>query len=177
MQLTSIITDNRGNIIGNNNYLPFFKLALIDLNISPNQKKLLANTLDKNYSICKIQIEIETYLYFQYIIEEWRMGNNLNSVNKQIKFNDNIFAYESFNTFEQEIIYSLLSGYTTDKEIENYLIKFTKVKIKGNIKYTISILYLRFNTGNRTDLISLLKLYDFDKYLPSSLFPPGIYDL
>ncbi len=182
-QLISIITDNFGNIIVNNSkFFPFLKLTLINLQLQPNQKKLLVNMLDKNYLICKIPFEIKTYPYCQYVFEEWRMGNDFNQIlsntlKKQIKINENVFTYESFSTFEQEIIHSLLSGYTTDKEIESYLKKFISKKTKGNIKYTISMLYLRFNTCSRTDLIKLLKLYELDKYLPISLFPPGIYDL
>ena len=174
-QIVSIITDNKGNIINNINTLPFFQLVLINLDILPNQKKLLLNTLDKNYTICKIPFEINACLYFQYIFEEWRMNNSLNTIYTVFNKNDKKLEYSSFHIFEQEVIYCLLNSYITDKEIETYLKKLTKNKIKGSIRHTVSMLHLRFNTNNRNDLIRLLKLYDFDQYVPKSLFPPGYY--
>ena len=100
------------------------------------------------------------------------MRNCLNDTQNLYKLNVKI-SYESFNTFEQEIIYCLLNSYITDKEIESYLTRKNNNKIKGNVKYTIAMLYLKFETNSRTDLIRILRFYNFDKYVPISLFPQG----
>lgn len=183
MQITSILFDNNGKIVGRDNILtlPCFKFIMSNLDIKLNQKKLLANADGKNYIIKKIQVELSNQIYEQFIVEEWRMVDVLTITNLKRQASKkhqvtNLFNYPTFTPLEQEVIYALLSGYGTSKEIEECLSQFGSA-LTGNIKYTLSILFKRFNTGNKTDLTRLLKLYDLDKHLPLSLFPSGVYDI
>lgn len=182
MEVTSILIDSAGNLVGDINIssLPWFKILMLNLGIKPNYKKLLANTGDKNYLFWKMQVEINNSTYDQFFIEEWRMLQSLSIVNQsphsRTTTPQELVNYNSFNPLEQEVIYALLNGYITDKEIDVYLSQFSK-QVKGNIKYTISMLFSRFDTSNRADLVHLLKIYALDRYLPASLFPTGVYDL
>ncbi len=178
--LISIITDLHGNIIySSNNSSPLISLALCDLNVEYYQKKLIANMLDRNYIVYKIKLTIGTQLLVQYFFEEFKAHVLINQ-KLQNEANKLMTAYKiCFNTFselEQEVIYSLLNGYTTDKCINRFLSDVRPAKIKGNIKYTISNLYNKFSCDNRIDLIRILRYYGFDKNLPKSIFPAGIYD-
>ncbi len=174
-KVIAVLTDLNGNLIENTNF-PFLKLALKDLDIKCNEKKLLANMLDKNYTVYKTQINLSNNDFFQYLFEEWKINNNINlSIDKVQVMNSQLKDINSFTDFEREIIYSLLSGYVIDKAIEQFLIKLTNQKLKGNVRYTIAALYSKFECDNRSLLIELLKYYELDRYLPVSIFPPGVY--
>lgn len=179
MKLISIITDSNGNIVDSNNSISLSKLALVNLeHILPNQKKLLANILEKNYTVFRLPLKINNLSFNQYIFEEWKIDNNIpNPQGSKSNLNNNLTDIKKFSDLEQEIIYSLLSGYTTDKDIEHYIQRITKSKIRGSIRYAISTLYTRFNTNNKIDLIEILKQYGFDRHIPKSLFPLSEYPL
>jgi hypothetical protein len=124
-KVIAVLTDLNGNLIENTNF-PFLKLALKDLDIKCNEKKLLANMLDKNYTVYKTQINLSNNDFFQYLFEEWKINNNINlSIDKVQVMNSQLKDINSFTDFEREIIYSLLSGYVIDKAIEQFLIKLT----------------------------------------------------
>ncbi|TXJ02065.1 MAG: hypothetical protein E6Q32_03145 [Neisseriales bacterium] len=176
-KVIAVLTDLNGNLIENTNF-PFLKLALKDLDIKCNEKKLLANMLDKNYTVYKTQINLSNNDFFQYLFEEWKINNNINlSIDKVQVMNTQLKDINSFTDFEREIIYSLLSGYVIDKAIEQFLIKLTNQKLRGNVRYTIAALYSKFECDNRSLLIELLKYYELDRYLPVSIFPPGVYKI
>lgn len=176
-KVIAVITDLNGNLVENTNF-PFLKLALKDLDIKCNEKKLLANMLDKNYTVYKTQINLSNKDFFQYLFEEWKINNNINlSIDKVQVMNSQLKDINSFTDFEREIIYSLLSGYVIDKSIEQFLIKLTNQKLRGNVRYTIAALYSKFECDNRSLLIELLKFYELDRYLPVSIFPPGVYKI
>lgn len=176
-KVIAVLTDLNGNLIENTNF-PFLKLALKDLDIKCNEKKLLANMLDKNYTVYKTQINLSNNDFFQYLFEEWKINNNINlSIDKVQVMNSQLKDINSFTDFEREIIYSLLSGYVIDKAIEQFLIKLTNQKLRGNVRYTIAALYSKFECDNRSLLIELLKYYELDRYLPVSIFPPGVYKI
>lgn len=176
-KVIAVLTDLNGNLIENTNF-PFLKLALRDLDIKCNEKKLLANMLDKNYTVYKTQINLSNNDFFQYLFEEWKINNNINlSIDKVQVMNSQLKDINSFTDFEREIIYSLLSGYVIDKAIEQFLIKLTNQKLRGNVRYTIAALYSKFECDNRSLLIELLKYYELDRYLPVSIFPPGVYKI
>ena len=166
------MTDQIGNIIEGNDKFPLVHIALTHFDILPIQKKLLVNTLDRNYSICKIPFRINNSYYFQYILEEWRMKIIPHHKRKESQIN-----YDSFTVFEKEIIYALLNGYSTNKEIDLYLKSVMKSNTTGNVKHTITALFSKLGTDNRVDLLKLLFSYELDKYLPRSLFPQGLYDI
>ena len=178
MQIISILFDNNGKIVGTDNILslPCFKFILSNLDIKLNQKKLLANINGKNYIIYKLRVPIANQTYEQFLVEEWRMVPDLTITNLKNQPSKTSLTTNLFTPLEQEVIYALLNGYSTSKEIEECLYQFNK-PITGSIKYTLSTLFKRFNTGNKNDLTRLLKLYDLDKHLPLSLFPSGIYDI
>ncbi len=175
--LISFVMDNNGNILGNSgNYFPFFKFALSKLNLKFNQKKLLANMFEKNYTVCKLPLELNGAFLNQYIFEEWRIDNNTPlTLTKNLFINKELKNAQNFSDFEQELIYSLLSGYIVDKEIEKFLCQITCNKIKGNVRYTISSLYEKFSCDNRTDLVELLKAHELNGNLPKTIFPTGEY--
>lgn len=175
-KVITITTDLNGNLIGNTKF-PLMQLALKDLDIDCNEKRLLANILDKNYVVFKTQISLSEKLLFQYIFEEWRINNNISFSKSRLPVNRQLKDINSFTDFEREIIYCLLSGYVIDKAIDQFLTKVTNKKLKGNIKYTIAALYSKFECDNRSILVELLKFYELDRYLPASLFPPGIYSI
>lgn len=174
--LIAITTDRNGNLIGNTSF-PLMKIVLNDLDMNCGEKRLLANLLDKNYVVYKTPVQVLDKMFFQYLFEEWRINNNLNlrqckhSPKKQLK------DINLFSMFEQEIIYCLLSGYTIDKVIEQFLVQATRTKPKGNIKYAVAALFTKFECDNRTTLIDLLKYYELDRYLPITIFPPGVYQI
>lgn len=176
-KVIAVLTDLNGNLVENNNF-PFLKLALKDLDINCNEKKLLANMLDKNYTVYKTQINLSNNDFFQYLFEEWKINNNINlPIDKAQVTNSHLKDINSFTDFEREIIYSLLSGYVIDKSIEKFLIKLTNQKLRGSVRYTIAALYSKFECDNRSLLIELLKFYELDRYLPVSIFPPGVYKI
>lgn len=145
--------------------------------IAVNRRQLISNILDKNYIVLKTHISIEGRCCYQYILEEWRINMNSKLLpNNKVK-SELLIDINSFTDFEKEIMYALLNGYTLDKTIEQFIIKLTNNKLKGNIRYGISSLYLKFNCENRTTLIEMLKAYGIDSYLPRTMFPAGIYEL
>ncbi len=176
-KLITITTDLNGNLIEKTNF-PFLKVALKCLDLKCNEKLLLANMLDKNYMVYKTKINLSNNGFFQYLFEEWKINNNINvpSYKTQV-INSQLKDINSFTDFEKEIIYCLLSGYVIDKSIEQFLIKLTNQKLRGNVRYTIAALYSKFECDNRSLLIELLKLYELDRYLPVSIFPAGIYKI
>lgn len=176
-KVIAVITDLNGNLVESTNF-PFLKLALKDLDIKCNEKKLLANILDKNYTVYKTQINLSSSNFLQYLFEEWKINNNVHVSPPRSKIiNNHLKDINSFTDFEREIIYCLLSGYVIDKSIEKFLCQITNKKLSGNIKYTIAALYSKFECDNRSLLIELLKFYELDRYLPVSIFPPGVYKI
>ncbi len=174
----SCLTDQNGNFVKDNyNSMPFSQLAFNKLNIDYNQKVLLANILDKNYTVCKLPIKLDSINFILWILEEWRLICNLNNktLSKPITIYPHLKKQNNFTDFEQEIMYSLLSGYTYDKEISIFLCNTTKESLKGNVKYGISTLYEKFHCDNRTDLVYSLKAHELDSWLPKSIFPAGEY--
>lgn len=148
------------------------------LNSAFPSKKLIINLLTLNYSVYKLPLQINGMCLFQYIFEEWRMNNLKFPINmKKNKINNALCNINNFIPLEKEIIYSLLCGFIQDKEIYQFLKQFNcKLKNENKIKYTISLLYEKFETNNRNLLIQSLRAHNLDMYLPESLFPPGIYD-
>jgi len=175
-KVITITTDLNGNLIGNTKF-PLMQLALKDLNIDCNEKRLLANMFDKNYVVFKTEVNLSEKPLYQYVFEEWRINNNITFSKLRTPVNKQLRDINSFTDFEREIIYCLLSGYVIDKAIDQFLTKITNKKLKGNIKYTIAALYSKFECDNRSVLVELLKYYELDRYLPSSLFPPGVYSI
>lgn len=178
MSLISIITDQSGQIISSkNSSKPLTELMQPILNLKFDKKVLFANILDNNYIVCRLQLNILDSTFNQYIFDEWRFCGLTDNKNTETFKTRKKFEYNSFNSFEKEVIFALLNGYSTNKEIEYFLKNNYGLPIKGNIQHIISMLFLRFNCDNRACLIKMLKMNSLDKYLPSSLFPPGIYDL
>lgn len=181
--IVSVTTDSTGNIIDMSNAgNQLIGLALKDLNLACNQKKLLANILDKNYMICKVPLSTQNKLLYQYVFEEWRLANclfpiHMNSIPAIHSLNKHLKDINSFSIFEQEVIYSLLNGYVEDKNIEYFLFKVKTRKSRGSIKWAVSSLYKKFDCDSRVKLIEMLKYYELDRFLPVSIFPPGLYDL
>jgi hypothetical protein len=176
--LISIITDLQNNIIyTSSDASMFIGIALKDININFYQKKIIANILDKNYTVYKIKLTINSQLLVQYFFEEFRLNYISTAATNRLKLATNRrLCFESFSELEQEVIYSLLNGHTTDKCIIQFLRSIKESAVKGNIKYTISSLYNKFSCDNRIDLISTLRHHEFDRNLPKSIFPSGIYD-
>ena len=179
--LISFIMDSKGNIVGkSNSYYPLFKISLSKFDIKFNQKKLLANIFEKNYTVYKLPLNIEGLCFNQYIFEEWKIDNNISltfgkNLGKNLFVNKELKDVRKFSDFEQELIYSLLSGYMVDKEIEKFLVTVTGKEINGNVRYTISSLYEKFGCDSRTDLIELLRAHEFNSNLPKTIFPAGEY--
>lgn len=177
-ELISIITDLHNNIIyTSSDASKFIGIALKDINIDFYQKKIIANILDKNYTVYKIKLTIKSQLLVQYFFEEFRLSY-INTVSPiKLKFATNRrLCFNAFSELEQEVIYSLLNGHTSDKCIIQFLKSIKESAVKGNVKYTISSLYNKFSCDNRIDLISTLRHHEFDRNLPKSIFPSGIYD-
>ena len=176
----SCITDQNGNFVkGNHTLMPFFQLALNKITVDYYEKILLANLLPKNYTICKLPIVLDSLNLNYWIFEEWKISNNIliNCLPKKLTIYPHLKKQTNYTEFEQEVIYALLSGYVVDKEISTFLTNLTNQPIKGNIKYTISMLYDKFFCDNRTELVHLLKAHELDGILPTSIFPCGEYPL
>lgn len=175
----SIITDKNGNIINTIDTMPFFQLALKKINIENDRKVLLANIFDKNYTVYKTLLNSFGNIMNNWIFEEWRLNSNiLIQSNKKFIINNLLKNIKIFSLFEQEVIYSILSGYYSNKEIEAFIINNTITKeLNGNVRYTISSLYDKFNCNNKHDLRILFQLHDLDKFLPITIFPAGLYML
>lgn len=177
--IVSFISNEEGQIIhGNNNFVHLPQSFLSNLSIELYEKKLLANMLERNYVICKLPLMFENRSLYHWIFETWKIGSNIqiNHANKYIEIKPKLKSFFSFTEFEQEIIYTLLTGHHIDKDIISFLEKLS-VEIKGNIKYTISSLFDKFNCNNRTDLVYSLKAHELNYYLPKSIFPSGEYIL
>ena len=177
MKIISITTDVRGNVINRHNSSNLFAMVLKGISLELNQKKLIANILEKNYTVSKFEVKVKNKPFYQFIFEEWKLTNNLSPhETAPINLNTNLKDINTFSDFEQEIIYSLLNGYTVDKNIEQFLVKIKKQEPQGNIRWTIRSLYSKFDCDNRILLIEMLRYYEFDRHLPVTIFPPGVYD-
>lgn len=178
MEVISITTDTKGNIIDGCNGSDIFNVTLGKLRLALNQKQLVANIFDKNYTVTKLEVKVKNKSFYQFIFEEWKLINDL--FPKDIStssLNTNLKDINTFSDFEQEIIYCLLNGYTVDKNIEQFLAKIKKQEPQGNIRWAISSLYSKFDCDNRIMLIEMLRYYGLDRNLPVTIFPPGVYDL
>lgn len=175
-RIISVTTDLAGNIVDMNNLgNQLIGIALKDLDLACNSKKLMANILDKNYVVYKVPLSTKNNLLYQYVFEEWRLFNV--PIKTHTFVNKSLRDINSFSLFEQEIIYSMLNGYTEDKNIACFLFKVKLEKVCGSIKWAVSSLYKKFDCDNRVKLIEMLKYYELDRFLPISIFPPGLYDL
>ena len=177
MKIITITTDARGNVINSHNSSDLFAIALKGLQIELNQKKLIANLLDKNYTVLKFGVHVKNKPFYQFVFEEWKLINNVPHYNTAPNIlNKNLKDINTFSDFEQEIIYCLLNGYTVDKNIEHFLVKSKKQYPLGSVRWAIKSLYSKFDCDNRIMLIEMLRYYELDRYLPVTIFPPGMYD-
>ena len=174
-QVISLLTDVNGQILRNNSNLDFSKNIHDLINLPTNDRVLFVNYFEKNYIVSKVRTKISESIYYQFILHEWRLISH-------IAFNDSSFKqivlnYNDLTDSEKIIIYSLLNGYKTDKEIAKYLELSLKFKINGNIKYIMSKLLDMFHVFNRDLLFRSLVMNNLDSYLPEILFPKGTYQL
>lgn len=139
-------------------------------------KKLLVNLFKLNYSVFKLPLQLNGIKLTQYIFEEWRI-NNIHPIASNFVINHSLRNINNYNSTECEVMYCLLNGIVQDKEIYNFLNHYdTAKRSQRNISYAIAELHDKFETNNRTSLIQAVLAHDLDRYLPKTLFAPGVYD-
>lgn len=175
-----IIICKNGNILEKNieiSQIEIQKLNLNQLNINNYQKFVIVNFFSKNYVIFRTSISSDKFQFFQYYFEEWKP---LKIFNKPFiesnQYKSNLKNINNYTHEEREIIFGLVFGHISNKDLFNFLSQWHFIK-ESSIDYVIRILYKKFSTNNRGELINYFRFYELDKYIPESIFPPGIYDI
>lgn len=178
--INKVITDKIGNVLFDNfpQSSPIIKKFLDNQSsLKINQPYFLINVFEENYKFLKILDSLDEFQVFKYYFENLNSANFYPSLNQNFINNYHLNKETIFN-FElekREIIFGLLSGYLTDKELYHFLNSYRCIK-ETRIKYIIKILSKKFLANSRSDLVRSLRQYHFDKYFPESIYPAGIYD-
>ncbi|MBY0379189.1 MAG: hypothetical protein K2P99_02170 [Burkholderiales bacterium] len=116
-------------------------------------------------------------------LEEFRI-NNLNSfINfSGTKCSPNIhpkfLEIENYSDLQREIIFCLLINKHTDKSIAHFIEFRKNISISTrSIKNAFHEIYNKLLTNDREHLASLCYQLNFDKYVPNTLYAPGMYNI
>jgi hypothetical protein len=77
----------------------------------------------------------------------------------------NLHKTETLTLDERHVVFALLQGYTSDKEILHFLNDFSLIKL-SSISYAIKKLHSYFGTSQRSDLCRKLSTTDYMNYVP-----------
>ena len=81
-----------------------------------------------------------------------------------------------YSQFQQEIIFCLLNGIHSDKAIANFIQTKSKNIIEPRaVKDSILAIFKKLRITDRDELVFCLQYLGFDKYIPKTLYPSGVY--
>lgn len=142
---------------------------------------LLINICENNIILKKTPIISYNQIVGINLLSEIFSINPLkHELSKNIKLNSAISNEHKYVTgyspFQQQIIFCLLMGMQSDKEIANFMNKITfNIFECSNIRNGIREIFKKLFVSNRECLINCLFKLNFDKHIPDSLFPKGVY--
>jgi len=139
-----------------------------------SQRKVIVNIFERNYSLMQLSQQALNVNIVQFILSEWQI-NNIIKINPSIKIQKELLDINNFLPHDRELIYSLLCGVTSDKEIYDFLRQQGIKCSERTIRYRLEQLRKKFDVNTRSLLIAAINAHNLNRYLPDTIFPAGIY--
>ncbi len=154
------------------------------INNNETTKSLLINISEQNFILTKFPAIVHNQTFGVYVsLEEFRINLLKNFINfDNTRFPSNIepkyLNIANYSKLQREIIFCLLINKHSDKSIAQFIESRKHIIISTrSIKNAFHQLYNKLLTNDREHLTALCYQLNFDKYIPTTLYVPGVYNI